>query len=793
LVEKMAYDASHIRVLEGLQAVRKTPGMYIGNTDIEGLHHLVEELVDNSIDEAQAGFCDKVEVIIHLDNSVTVRDNGRGIPVDMHPQEKKPALEVVLTKLHAGGKFDTKTYKISGGLHGVGLSVVNALSEYLEVEVYRDGKVFFQRYERGKPVTALKVKGDTKQTGTTIRFKPDPEIFRDLEFSYEFLCHRLRELAFLNGGVSISILDERTGKQDLFYYEGGIIEMVKYLNKGKTCIHEDPIYIHGLKNKCQIEVALQYNEGFNENILTFANCIKTVEGGSHLVGFKSALTRTINNYASQHGLLKDLKEGLSGEDVREGLVAVVSVKIPSPQFEGQTKTKLGNSEVKGFVESLVNDQLSSYLEEHPDVAKKIITKVVDAARARIAARKARELARKKGSLDNAFLPGKLADCQERDPSKSELYIVEGDSAGGSAKQARDRRYQAILPIRGKILNVEKARIDKVISNEEIRTIFAALGIGALKDEIDADGVRYHKVIIMTDADVDGAHIRTLLLTFFFRQMVQLIERGYLYIAQPPLYRVKKGEETIYLKTEYDLENFLLERVTQKLVVNTSKGEKLTKKSLLKLLHKLNIFQELITSFEKHGIPKALLVAFLKRQVKDKEAFRDRLWLEEIIEDLQGEIQICSVDQQEGYFSIVVAPFNGSGLRRKIGWELVLSNEYRKLFSLFKELQPFLESFPVSCQFKGKVEKITDPQQLLILAKNIAREGLYIQRYKGLGEMNPEQLWETTMSPDTRSLIQVKIEDAVAANEVFSILMGEQVEERRKFIEENALEVENLDI
>ncbi len=569
--------------------------------------------------------------------------------------------------------------------------------------------------------------------------------------------------------------------------------MVKYLNKGRICVHDDPIYIHGLKNGCQIEVALQYNEGFNENILTFANCIKTVEGGSHLVGFKSALTRTINNYASQHGLLKDLKEGLSGEDVREGLVAVVSVKIPNPQFEGQTKTKLGNSEVKGFVESIVNDQLSSYLEEHPNVAKKIITKVVDAARARIAARKARELARKKGSLDNAFLPGKLADCQERDPSKSELYIVEGDSAGGSAKQARDRRYQAILPIRGKILNVEKARIDKVLSNEEIRTIFAALGIGALKDEIDTNGIRYHKVIIMTDADVDGAHIRTLLLTFFFRQMVQLIERGYLYIAQPPLYRVKKGEETIYLKTEDDLENFLLERVAQKLVVNTSKGEKLTKKSLLKLLHKLNIFQELITSFEKHGIPKALLVAFLKRRVKDKEAFKSRVWLEEVMEELQGEIQICNVDQQEGYFSIVVAPFNGSGLRRKIGWELVLSNEYRKLFSLFKELQPFLESFPVSCQFKGKVEKITDPQQLLILAKNIAREGLYIQRYKGLGEMNPEQLWETTMSPDTRSLLQVKIEDAVAANEVFSVLMGEQVEERRKFIEENALEVENLDI
>jgi len=767
--------------------------MYIGNTDLEGLHHLVEELVDNSIDEAQAGFCDRIEVILHMDNSVTVKDNGRGIPVDVHPQEGRPALEVVLTRLHAGGKFDTKSYKISGGLHGVGLSVVNALSEYLEVEVRRDGKVYFQRYERGRPVTALRVKGPSDKTGTSIRFKPDSKIFGELEFNYDLLSHRLRELAFLNKGVELSILDEGRGKQERFLYEGGIVEMVKFLNKNRNCVHPGPIYIAGLKDGSYVEVALQYNDGFNENILTFANCIKTVEGGSHLAGFKSSLTRTINSYAAQQGLLKDLKEGLSGEDVREGLVAVVSVRLPQPQFEGQTKTKLGNSEVKGHVESLVNEGLSSFLEENPSVAKKIVAKVVEAARARIAARRARELARKKGSLEGAFLPGKLADCQERDPSKSELYIVEGDSAGGSAKQARDRRYQAILPIKGKILNVEKARIDKVLSNEEIRTIFAALGVGVLKGEIDADKLRYHKVIIMTDADVDGSHIRTLLLTFFFRQMVQVVEKGHLYIAQPPLYRVKKGEETVYLKTDEDLDQFLLRRATQRVKVETARGETFQGARLLGVLRKLALLEGYLEAFEKHGLPRALLLGLLRRRVRAKGSFRERMLLEELVEELEREVEVHGLEKEDGLYYLVVSGTNGRGLTRKVSWELVVSNEYRKLFETYRELEAFVEAFPLLLTIGRERRKVQTPREFLQVVRDLGREGLYIQRYKGLGEMNPEQLWETTMSPESRSLLQVRIEDAVAANEVFSVLMGEQVEERRRFIEENALEVENLDI
>lgn len=790
--ETAVYDATHIQVLQDLQAVRKTPGMYIGNTDIEGLHHLVEELVDNSVDEAQAGFCDKIEVVIHMDNSITVRDNGRGIPVDIHPEERKPALEVVLTKLHAGGKFDTKIYKISGGLHGVGLSVVNALSEYLEVEVHRNGQKFYQRYEKGNPVTEVKIVGKSKSTGTAIRFKPDVEIFGELNFNYDLLAHRLRELAFLNGGVQINIIDERRGHSETFLYKGGIKEMVQYLNKNRNCIHSEPIYFQGIKNGCQIEVALQYNDGFNENILTFANCIKTVEGGTHLVGFKAALTRALNNYASQHGLLKDLKEGLTGEDVREGLVAVISVKLPQPQFEGQTKTKLGNSDVKGMVESFLNEALLTYFEENPGVARAIAAKVVDAARARIAARKAKEIARKKGSVEGTFLPGKLSDCQERDPERSELYIVEGDSAGGSAKQARDRRYQAILPIRGKILNVEKARIDKVLSNEEICTIFAALGVGILKRE-ELDRLRYHKVIIMTDADVDGSHIRTLLLTFFFRQMAQLVERGHLYIAQPPLYRVKKEEKTIYLKSKRDLDDFLLQRATKKIVLKRADGHQLEKGKLFPFLRKAVVYEELLSSFERHGIPRRLLTSLLRRKVRDKGFFKERLLVDELIEELEEEVEIQEVAEEGGFLCLTVSALNGRGVKRRITWELVMSHEYRRLLDLHLQMEPFLEAFPMTLEAKGKVLKVADPGELLFHLKEIGREGLYIQRYKGLGEMNPEQLWETTMCPETRSLLQVRVEDAVAANEVFSILMGEQVEERRRFIEQNALEVENLDI
>ncbi len=595
------YDARHIKVLEGLTAVRKRPSMYIGNTSVEGLHHLAEELVDNSIDEALVGYCTKIDVVIHLDNSLTVKDNGRGIPVDMHEQEKKPAVEVVLTKLHSGGKFDKKSYKVSGGLHGVGLSVVNALSEYLELEIKRGGSVYAQRYERGKPKIRLQTVGKTKKTGTTITFKPDQEIFGNLPFSYDLLSQRLREHAFLNRGITITIEDERSEKNNQFFYKGGIISFVEYLNRAKNCIHPKPVYFEGTKNDTYIEVALQYNDTYKETIFSFANSINTHEGGAHLVGLKSALTRTINTYAANHNLLKDLKEGLSGDDVREGLAGVISVRIPDPQFEGQTKTKLGNSEVKGYVETLANERLSNYFEEHPTVARKILGKVVDAARARIAARKARELTRKKGGMDTTLLPGKLADCQERDPAHSELYIVEGDSAGGSAKQGRDRKYQAILPLKGKILNVEKARFDKMLSNEEIKTIITALGVGINKEEVDLTKLRYHRIIIMTDADIDGSHIRTLLLTFFYRQMAEVIEQGYLYIAQPPLYRVRLGKEDRYLKDEEEMDRFLLERAADQVQLEMKEVRtRLGGKKLLDLLNKLSRYDYFLRRLERRG-------------------------------------------------------------------------------------------------------------------------------------------------------------------------------------------------
>lgn len=786
-----AYTASSIKILEGLEAVRKTPGMYIGNTGFEGLHHLVEELVDNSIDEAQAGFCTEIEVVIHMDNSVTVRDNGRGIPTDVHPQEGRSALEVVLTKLHAGGKFDKGVYKISGGLHGVGLSVVNALSEYLEVEVHRDGKVFYQRYSRGRPVTPLKVKGKAEDTGTAIRFKPDPQIFGDLEFDYDHLYHRLRELAFLNKGIRISLEDERTGKKASFLYEGGIVEMVRQLNKNKVVINEEPIYIQGEKNDCLVEVAIQYNDGFNENILSFANCIKTSEGGSHVAGFKAALTRTLNNYFMQKGGQKDLKEGLTGDDVREGLTAVISVKLPHPQFEGQTKGKLGNSEVKGIVESIVNEGLADYLERHPQEAKKILAKVVEAARARIAARRARELVRKKGALENTLLPGKLADCQEKDPSLRELFIVEGESAGGSAKQARDRRYQAILPIKGKIINVEKARIDKVLSNEEIRTIFSALGVSTLRNDFPVEDLRYHKVIIMTDADVDGSHIRTLLLTFFFRQMAPVIENGFLFIAQPPLYRVKVGDETVYLRSEADLDEFVISRAVKKVTIHGQGGEELDRKELPSLLKKVSEYRRLLLGMERKGIPRSLVQALLERGITKREDFASRLALEGLAEEVGGEVQVKGIEEAEGLFALIFVDLEGR--QRRLGWDFVESKDYRRLVPLHGQLKGVLALFPMTISYDGKQERIADPLELSERILEVGRKGLYIQRYKGLGEMNPEQLWETTMCPDTRSLLQVRIEDAVAANEIFTVLMGEQVEERRRFIEENALNVENLDI
>jgi len=791
------YDARQIKVLDGLTAVRKRPSMYIGNTGTEGLHHLVEELVDNSIDESLSGFCTKVEVDIHLDNSLTVKDNGRGIPVDMHKQERKPAVEVVLTKLHSGGKFDKKSYKVSGGLHGVGLSVVNALSEYLELEIKREGKVYHQRYEKGLKKTPLKIVGKTKKSGTTIKFKPDIDIFEEITFSYELLSQRLRELSFLNKGINITIVDERSEKINTFFYKGGIISFVEYLNRNKTSIFPKPIFFEGIKNDIHIEVALQYNDTFKETIFSFANSINTHEGGTHLVGFKSALTRTINAYAVNNNLLKDLKEGLSGEDVREGLVAIISVRLPDPQFEGQTKTKLGNSEVKGIVETLTNERLGSFFEEHPQVARKILAKVIDAARARLAARKARELTRKKGGLDTSLLPGKLADCQERDPSRSELYVVEGDSAGGSAKQGRDRKYQAILPLKGKILNVEKARFEKILSNEEIKTIITALGIGINQDEIDLSKIRYNKVIIMTDADIDGSHIRTLLLTFFYRQMVGVIENGYLYIAQPPLYRVRIGKEDTYLKDEEELNRFLLERAMEKVELEVKETKtKLGGRRLLDLLNKLSRFDYYQRRLERRGYPREAIKILLRQNISQPEDFGDKKRLKLLHNTLREEgIEVGEIIADEEHnlleFSIQ-GRINGRKVERKINRALADTAEYKSILTLYQSIAGF-ETPPFILYHKGGQQELGSKGELLNYIINIGKGGLYIQRYKGLGEMNPGQLWETTMNPETRNLLQVRVEDAVVADEIFTILMGDQVEERRQFIEQHALQVENLDI
>jgi DNA gyrase subunit B len=794
---KDTYDARHIRVLEGLVAVRKRPAMYIGNTGIEGLHHLAEELVDNSIDEALAGHCTKIDVVIHLDNSVTVRDNGRGIPVDLHQQEKKPAVEVVLTKLHSGGKFDKNSYKVSGGLHGVGLSVVNALSEYLELEIKREGKVYSQRYERGNKVTPLHTEGKTKKTGTTITFKPDPEIFSDQAFSYDLLSQRLREQAFLNKGITITIEDERNDKSNQFFYKGGIISFVEYLDRAKNCIHPKPIYFEGTKNDAYIEVALQYNDTYKETIFSFVNSINTHEGGTHLVGLKSALTRTINTYAVNHNLLKDLKEGLSGDDVREGLVGVISVRISDPQFEGQTKTKLGNSEVKGYVETLANEKLGSYFEEHPTVARKILAKVVDAARARMAARKARELARKKGGMDTTLLPGKLADCQERDPAYSELYIVEGDSAGGSAKQGRDRKHQAILPLKGKILNVEKARFDKMLSNEEIKTIITALGVGINKEEADLSKLRYHRIIIMTDADVDGSHIRTLLLTFFYRQMVEIIERGFLYIAQPPLYRIRIGKQDRYLKDDEEMDRVLLERSMEQIELELKGTQaRLGGKRLLDLLNKFSRYDYYMRRLERRGYPREAVKTLVQQGAARAEDFSDKKRLQSLHKALRSagmEVGEITADEEHNLFEFPLeGQINGRTVSRKINRQLVETVEYRDIIGLYKSIAGF-ETPPFIIYHKGGQQRLESKGELLQYITSIGKEGLSLQRYKGLGEMNPEQLWETTMDPESRSLLQVRVEDAVVADEIFTILMGDQVEERRRFIEQHALQVENLDI
>ena len=805
------YGADKIKVLEGLEAVRKRPAMYIGSTGASGLHHLVYEVVDNAIDEALAGFCDTIKVTIHIDSSITVVDNGRGIPVGLH-SSGRPAAEVVLTVLHAGGKFDNESYKVSGGLHGVGVSVVNALSETLELEIWRNGQVYQQRYMRGVPDGELLVTGTTKRRGTKLTFKPDAEVFETVDYSFDTLAHRLRELAFLNAGVRITLDDERDGKSHDFCYEGGINSFVQFLNKNRTAVNIEPIYMRGERDGVDAEISLQWNDGYSELFHAFANNINTQEGGTHVSGLRAALTRTLNVYASRQNLAKDLKESVSGDDIREGLTAVISVKIPHPQFEGQTKTKLGNTEVKGIVEAIVNDRLGAYLEEHPPIAKRIVNKTIEAARARAAARKARELVRRKGALDNSTLPGKLADCQERNPERCELYIVEGESAGGSAKQGRDRRFQAVLPIKGKILNVEKARFEKMLGSDEIRTMIAALGCGIGKEDFKPDKLRYHRIIIMTDADIDGSHIRTLLLTFFYRQMRDLIERGYIYIAQPPLYRVKRGRSETYVKDDSELESWLFKRAADTRVLELPTQE-LTGGALETLLHRLVAFQRYLRIVERRGPAADIVQTLLVRGVADKTSFSDREVLEDLAQELSTTHRTVRVeaDLEHSAYALAVESRTGGFVRRQaVGVEFVTSVEYRALFASYRGIEdvtgPMVvrmvprqgeaaqtaEPKAVSAEHAGDVQ-IDDVDQLVEHFLAAGRRGVAINRYKGLGEMNPDQLWATTMNPEDRTLLQVRAEDDTEADLMFTTLMGDQVEPRRKFIEDNALDVKNLDV
>ncbi len=818
------YGADKIKVLEGLEAVRKRPAMYIGSTGPVGLHHLVWEVVDNSIDEALAGYCDRVEVTIHLDNSVTVTDNGRGIPTGLH-STGRPAVEVALTVLHAGGKFDNASYKVSGGLHGVGVSVVNALSEWMEVEIWRNGQVHRQAYDRGTPRADLEITGTTQRRGTRVTFKPDAEIFETIEFSYDVLAQRLRELAFLNAGVHIVLTDERESERhNEFHYSGGIREFVRYLNTNKVVLQDEPIYMQGERDQISVEIAMQWNDSYSELVYSFANNINTHEGGTHLSGFKAALTRTINAYAAKSNLTKDLKDAtISGDDIREGLTAVVSVKIPQPQFEGQTKTKLGNTEVKGIVEQIVNDRLEQVLEENPSIAKRVVQKAVDAARAREAARKARDLVRRKGALDNSSLPGKLADCQERDPAQCELFIVEGESAGGSAKQGRDRRFQAILPIKGKILNVEKARFDKMLTSDEIKTMIAALGTGIGEDDFDAGKLRYHRIIVMTDADVDGSHIRTLLLTFFYRQMRELVDGGHVYIAQPPLYRAKRGKSETYIKDDRELETWLIRRAAEaRQVTFTGSGHVVSGEELEKLLHRLIALGRFKRLVQRRVADRLLIRALLARNVTDRAFFADREALEALAGELAAPGRHVRVEQDEEHssYSLVLDDLT-NGYRRvsTATADLVGTTEYRSLLAVWQDVKHLTGPIVVSTVAAAApatedpdaetggdvpvedVRRVRREQDVTLetyddlveFFVSAGKKGVAINRYKGLGEMNPEQLWETTMKPEARTLLQVKAEDHMEADLMFTTLMGDQVEPRRKFIEDNALDVRNLDI
>ena len=795
--EASSYDASKIKVLEGLEAVRKRPAMYIGSTGSMGLHHLVYEVVDNSVDEAQAGFCKKIEVVVHIDNSVTVVDDGRGIPVDMHPTEGKSAAEVVLTILHAGGKFENDAYKVSGGLHGVGVSVVNALSERLELEIWREGGTYRQDFERGKPVSEFRKVGTTKRRGTKITFKPDTQVFEDLVFSYDTLAQRLRELAFLNQGIEISLADERAEKirETTFHYEGGIVEFVQHLNKARQVLHPKPVFLTGGADGVQLEIAMQWNDSYNETIYSFANSINTVEGGTHMVGFKAALTRSINAYLATANLGKDAKDlQLQGEDVREGLAAVISVKIPSPQFEGQTKTKLGNSEVRGQVEALVNDKLTAFFEQNPGLAKSIILKSVDAARAREAARKARELTRRKGALDSGSLPGKLADCQERDPDLCEIFLVEGDSAGGSAKQGRNRKFQAILPLRGKILNVEKARFDKMLGHEEIRTIIAAMGCGIGEDEFDLAKLRYGRIFIMTDADVDGSHIRTLLLTFFYRQMRPLVDKGHIFIACPPLYKVKRGKEELYLSNDKELNAFVIRKATEERTVEAG-GRVVSGTELHHLLQSLIDHDQYLSAIERMGIDRGSVETILEACTGHRSDLEDKAKLEALGERflaLGHDVSAAEPDEEHGLFQLRVRSAARGRREFLVNLELWQTVEMRQMWRLHPTLATLAKP-PLVVTHNGNIDTLDSKEALLSHLMDAGKKGLVIQRYKGLGEMNPDQLWETTMDPTRRRILEVRIEDAVEADNLFSVLMGDAVEPRRLFIEENALDVRNLDI
>ncbi len=810
------YDADQIKVLEGLDAVRKRPAMYIGSTGPDGLHHLVYEVVDNSVDEHMAGFGETIDVTIQIDGSVMVVDNGRGIPTGMHSTQKKSAVEVALTMLHAGGKFEQGAYTVSGGLHGIGISVVNALAEWLELEIWQDGQVFEQRYERGKATESLKVTGKTRKRGTQIVFKPDGEVFETVDFSFDVLAQRLRELAFLNKGLGITLRDARQGKEkeQSFRYKGGIVSFVEHLNGAKAPLHK-PIFVEIEKPDLTLEVAIQYNDAYAENLYSFANNINTREGGTHLVGFKAALTRTINNYANANDLLKKDTESLTGDDVREGLTAVVSVKLRNPQFEGQTKAKLGNSEVKGLVEAAVNDALGAYFDKNPPIARKIIGKAIDAARARDAARKAKELIRRKSALDGGSLPGKLADCSEKDPALSELFIVEGESAGGSAKMGRNRKFQAILPLKGKILNVEKARFDKMLSSDEIRTLIMALGTGIGrkredsdkekdKDAFDISRARYHKIILMTDADVDGSHIRTLLLTFLFRQMPELLERGYIYIAKPPLFKVKKGRAERYLKDEHALNEYLSDLAVEDVEVYVDNSQAyITGRRLLPLLKKLIVFESLLSRFGKSGPETAILRGFVDQPELGRELLKNTTGLQKIVAGAKRALAIAYpngsgtmdiAEDEEHRSNKVTVRLQVGGITHglQITHDLVGSADFREMQKLAPAAMG-LGPPPYKVKVKGAEAEYPGSSALVKGILDAGKQGLSIQRYKGLGEMNADQLWETTMNPESRTLLRVKLEDVPGVDEIFSVLMGDEVEPRRDFIQQHALEVRNLDV